>query len=166
VRTPTDVGRLVTKATALLEARARARGVQLAVEAAPGLPLLDLDSDLVTQVVVNLVTNALDAVKDGGKVKVTVEPFPDRDGVALSVTDDGEGIPEESRARVFEPFFTTKHGGTGLGLPLCHRIVNEHGGTMTLESETGRGTTFVALFPSRDVPARRRAMDRGVNPAG
>ncbi len=164
VRTPADLGKLVAKSTALLEARARSRGVRLPVEVAPNLPALELDSDLVIQVVVNLVTNALDAVKDGGCVRVGVEPFPGRDGVALAVSDDGEGIPEKARARIFEPFFTTKHGGTGLGLPLCLRIVEQHGGTITVESEPGRGTTFLVLLPCH-VPAKRRSEGSGVDPA-
>ena len=156
----------MTKATALLDARARSRAVRLSVYVVPDLPSLELDSDLVIQVVVNLVTNALDAVKDGGNVRVVVEPFPARDGVALVVSDDGEGIPEKARARIFEPFFTTKHGGTGLGLPLCLRIVEQHGGTITVESEPGKGTTFVVLFPCRVVPVRKRSEDSGVHPAG
>lgn len=165
VKTPADLGRLVTKATALLDARARSRAVRLSVYAVPDLPSLDLDSDLVMQVVVNLVTNAFDAVKDGGSVRVGVEPFPGRDGVMLVVSDDGEGISEKARARVFEPFFTTKHGGTGLGLPLCLRIVEQHGGTITVESEPGKGTTVLVLFPCRVEPVRKRSEHRGVHPA-
>jgi len=156
VRTPADLGRLVRRATALLEARARSRNVRLSVEVAPEVPSLELDSDLLIQVVVNLVTNALDAVKDGGRVRVAVEPFPGRDGAALAVTDDGEGIPQEVMARLFEPFFTTKRGGTGLGLPLCIRIVEQHGGTISVESEPGKGTTFLVLLPCRDVPVKNR----------
>lgn len=99
-------------------------------------------------------------------MKVEVEPFPSRDGVALVVSDDGEGIPEEARARIFEPFFTTKHGGTGLGLPLCLRIVEKHEGTITVESGPGRGTTFVVLLPCGTEPAGSRSEGGGVHPAG
>lgn len=166
VRTTADPGRLVRKATALLEARARASGVGLEVEASPDVPSLHLDTDLVIQVVVNLVTNALDAVKPGGHVRVSVEPFPGRDGALIAVADDGEGIPEDRRKRLFEPFFTTKHGGTGLGLPLCLRIVQQHGGTITVESETGKGTTFVVLLPRLEEGDGRKSEASGVHPAG
>lgn len=165
VKTRTDVGRLVHRATALLEARARAGGVALSVDVAPDVPPLHLDTDLVIQVVVNLVTNALDAVREGGSVRVSVEPFPGGDGAMIAVADDGEGIPEAKKPRLFEPFFTTKHGGTGLGLPLCLRIVQQHGGTITAESEPGRGATFVVLLPSGAEDGKKKGEGSGVHPA-
>lgn len=165
VRTTTDPGRLVRKATALLEARARALSVELSVAVSPDVPTLHLDTDLVIQVVVNLVTNAIDAVKPGGHVRVSVEPFPGGDGALIAVADDGEGIPEERKGRLFEPFFTTKHGGTGLGLSLCLRIVQQHGGTITVESEPGKGATFVVLLPRHAVPEGRKSGESGLHPA-
>lgn len=163
VRAPADPGRLVRKATALLEPRARSLDVALSVSVESDLPQLDLDSDLIIQVVVNLVTNALDAVIAGGSVLVTVEPLPERDGAAIVVADDGEGIPAKAKGRIFEPFFTTKRGGTGLGLPLCLRIVEQHGGTITVESEPGRGTTFAVLLPSGTGPVTARGEGSGVH---
>ncbi len=166
MRTPTDLGRLVPRATALLDARARESNVTLFVRASSSLPSLELDADLIIQVVVNLVTNALDAVSAGGHVSVFVDPFPENDGVVVAVSDDGPGIPDEQKARIFEPFFTTKHGGTGLGLPLCLRVVERHGGTITVDSGPGRGTSFVVLLPVRQASNERKAGDSGVHPPG
>ncbi|MHB8798371.1 MAG: two-component system sensor histidine kinase NtrB [Thermoanaerobaculia bacterium] len=165
VKTRTDLGRLARRATALFEARAREGGIALDVVVAPDVPSVHLDSDLIIQVVVNLVTNALDAVREGGSVRISVGPFPGRDGAMIAVADDGEGIPESKKARLFEPFFTTKHGGTGLGLPLCLRIVQQHGGTITVESEPGKGTTFVVLLPRGADDGTRKGEGSGVHPA-
>lgn len=166
VRTKADLGRLVLRAATLLEARARAKDVALSVDVAPDLPTLQLDTDLVIQVVVNLVSNALDAVRGGGSVRVSVEAFPERDGAMIAVADDGEGIPEAKKPRLFEPFFTTKRGGTGLGLPLCLRIVQQHGGTITVESEPGMGATFIVLLPKGGDDGKRKDENSGEHPAG
>jgi signal transduction histidine kinase len=83
----------------------------------------------------------------GGEVKVLIAPFPRRDGVVLVVSDSGHGIPPEQIEHVFDPFFTTKEEGTGLGLPICRQIVEQHGGTISIESEPGAGTRVVVLLP-------------------
>ncbi|MEZ4587712.1 MAG: ATP-binding protein [Gemmatimonadales bacterium] len=120
----------------------------------------------------NLVVNASDAMPDGGTITIETanlsvhaeleEQELDRgDWVRLSVVDTGHGIPPEIRARVFEPFFTTKARGegTGLGLATCYGIVDRCGGTVTLETEVGRGTTFHVHLPRADAPAAQPAAD-------
>ena len=99
------------------------------------------------QLLVNLLTNSLQATDRGGRVSVAVAPFPLRDGIILAVSDTGKGIPAEDLERIFDPFFTTKEDGTGLGLAICRQIVEQHGGTITVESEPGKGTRVVALLP-------------------
>jgi signal transduction histidine kinase len=102
------------------------------------------------QVFGNLAKNAVDAMPQGGSLTVSARLADGR--VRITIADTGTGIPEEIRDRVFEPFFTTKEvgKGTGLGLPICQRIVERLGGTLTIETEVGRGTSAIV-----DVPARR-----------
>jgi signal transduction histidine kinase len=115
---------------------------------APGLPPVLADRDQMTQVLVNLLENARDAVAEspsGGTVEV--ETRLDGGEVALTVRDDGPGIPEEVRAKIFVPYFTTKAKGTGLGLAIVHRIVTDHGGSIAVESAPGKGAAFVIRLP-------------------
>ena len=102
------------------------------------------------QVFVNLLTNATDASEPGQKVRVAAERRGDY--VSISVSDHGKGIPENHLPRVFEPFFTTKTvgEGTGLGLSLTYNIVQEHGGSITVSSNAGRGCRFEILLPGAD----------------
>src|SRR5262249_33747244 len=99
------------------------------------------------QVFGNLAKNAVDAMPRGGTLTVAARTIDGR--VRIEVADTGTGIPEEIRDRVFEPFFTTKEvgKGTGLGLPICQRIVERLGGTVTIESESGHGTTVTVDLP-------------------
>jgi two-component system NtrC family sensor kinase len=113
-----------------------------------GLPLLIGVRDQLVQVVFNLVLNAIDATGKGGRIDVTAAADGER--IILTVQDDGAGIPEDVRPRLFRPYFTTKKHGTGLGLFVIRKIVEEHGGAVGVESEPGKGTTFRVELP---VPA-------------
>jgi signal transduction histidine kinase len=109
------------------------------------------DPSQLHQVIVNLVTNAAQAIGDAlGAILVRLGPAADDGHVCLSVADTGCGMSEETKARVFEPFFTTKDvgKGTGLGLSVVHGIVKEHGGSITVDSAPGRGTSFEILLPA------------------
>ena len=106
------------------------------------------DPGQLRQVMWNLCRNAADAACAGGRAgEVTVRAREDSIGVTIEVEDDGPGIPAENLARIFDPFFTTKKRGTGLGLATSHTIVTEHGGTVNVRSEAGRGTRFVVRLP-------------------
>lgn len=146
-RVDVDMARVVRELTSLFAARFRRLGVVLEVEIPESLPLLQLDPSLMAQLIVNLLTNSMQATDRGGQVKVLTAPFPRRDGVVLVVSDSGHGIPPELLERIFDPFFTTKEEGTGLGLAICRQIVEQHGGTISLESEMGQGTRVVVLLP-------------------
>jgi len=109
-----------------------------------------LDARLVRRAVINLVTNAVQAVPHGGRVVVRVldETVPDGSAVRIEVTDNGPGIPDDILARIFEPFFTTKASGTGLGLAVVKHVAEAHHGDLTVSTRTGGGTTFVMRLPS------------------
>jgi signal transduction histidine kinase len=98
------------------------------------------------EALINLVLNAVDAMPQGGSI--TLETRHERDWVLLSVADTGAGIPPDVRRRIFEPFFTTKDSGTGLGLSIVSGIISSYGGTIDVDSELGRGTTFTIRLPA------------------
>ncbi|MBZ0268198.1 HAMP domain-containing protein [bacterium] len=115
-------------------------------------PLVTLaDPQQIRQVVLNLLANAADATiernREGGEIRVRV--FRDRTGVGMVVSDDGAGIDERTRARLFEPHFTTKPTGHGFGLAVCHRVVENHGGSIRVESAPGAGATFTVRLPPK-----------------
>lgn len=114
--------------------------------------IVQADPRQLKQVVWNLLNNAVDAMPSGGLIQmqavVTGTSGADDDGVELRLADTGVGITAENLSRVFDPFFSTKPRGSGLGLALVHRIVEEHGGTIHVESEPGKGTTMIIRFPA------------------
>jgi signal transduction histidine kinase len=137
---------LVDSSLVFVEARARAQGVQITTLLSEDLPPLLGARTPLQQVIVNLATNALDAMPSGGTL--TLRTKIEEAEVILEVTDTGTGIPEEIRSRIFDPFFTTKEAGkgTGLGLSLGYEIVQQHGGTIDVQSEVGKGTTMLVRF--------------------
>jgi PAS domain S-box-containing protein len=149
-RTPVDLNHVVRETLLLAERQITKEGVGFTVALAPGLPAILGDVDTLQQVVLNLVTNARDALATtGGDIRIETcarEGHPDL--VELVVADTGPGIAPEDIARIFDPFFTTKPAGTGLGLSITHGIVREHGGTIDVESAPGKGTRFVLAFPA------------------
>jgi len=151
-RRPTAIKPLVEATLALLRNQLMSLKVDAELEVEPGVPEIEMNSNEITQVFVNLVNNAAQAIAaagrpEGGHIRVTARPW--LDGVAVSIADNGPGIPEELAPRVFEPFFTTKPEGqgTGLGLSICQGIVKEHGGRITLEPGPGTGATFTVELP-------------------
>lgn len=159
-RTDVDLARVVREVTTLFGARLRRQGVTLETEIAETVPTLQLDSGMIVQVLINLLTNAMQATDRGGSINVLVSAFPRRDGVVIAVSDTGRGITPEHLERIFDPFFTTKEEGTGLGLPICKQIIEQHGGTMQIESEVGRGTRVMVVLP--DVRAMQESESDGV----
>lgn len=142
-----DVAPLLTAISGMLEFAARKGGVTLRVEApAPGRLNLLGDRSHLLQVLLNLATNAIEAVNPGGVVTLNARPG-EGSAVVLEVTDDGPGIPPEALARIWEPFFTTKAEGTGLGLAIVRSLVKELGGTIQVERREERGTLFRMTFP-------------------
>ncbi len=124
---------------------ARSQGVELSVDIGPDLPLLRADPAALKQVLLNLVLNALHATQAGGQVRVAAVGAGDR--VVIQVEDDGCGIAQDVLGRVFDSFFTTRAEGSGLGLAVVRKIVQQHGGDIEVSSELGVGTCFALSWP-------------------
>ncbi len=120
------------------------RGIVLETSADESI-LLRADARQFRQVLWNLLGNAADATPKGGRVKVRL--VRQNGHAVLEVADSGEGIAQDDLGRIFDPFFTTKERGTGLGLAIVHRIVEAHGGELSVRSEEGRGSTFRVALP-------------------
>jgi two-component system sensor kinase FixL len=111
------------------------------------VPEISCDPDKLKQVFINIISNGIEAMAEGGII--TVSSRRTRDGIEVRITDEGVGIPESSLAHIFEPFYTTRKRGSGLGLSISYRIVEAHNGEITAVSAPGRGTTFVIRLPDR-----------------
>ena len=161
-RQPTDLPRLLDEAIELTHAvdpnaTRRALVVRDIDARDDGLRALVTDPGLLRQIVVNLLSNALDAVDASGRV--TVAAHADGAGVLITVSDTGHGIPPDDLKRIFEPFYTTKGRGkgTGLGLAICRQLTAALGGTISVESQPGRGSTFFVRLPFSGPPASKTA---------
>jgi signal transduction histidine kinase len=142
---PTPLNAVVQQTLELLQPELDNRGIVLKTRLARHLSVTPLDPTQIQQALVNLIKNAMHAMTRRGSL--TLQTGEGADGVWVSVTDSGTGIPQEQINRIFEPFYTTKKKGTGLGLMIVQRIVRSHGGRMDLESHVGRGTTFRIWLP-------------------
>ncbi len=136
----------------LMRKQAELRSIQLILEVEAELPLVQVVSVELEQVLVNLINNALHAIKQDGEIRI--EALRKLDEVLILVQDNGCGIPAEHLDRIFEPFFTTKPvgQGTGLGLSVCYGMVHSWGGRITAESTLGQGTTFTIRLPINSTP--------------
>jgi two-component system NtrC family sensor kinase len=156
-RLPQSLQPLLESVLALLRNEMMALKVETALFVEPHIPDIEMNPNQIKQVFVNLLNNAAQAIASTGRAgHITVTAKRWLDGVAVSVADDGPGIPDELLPRVFEPFFTTKSEGegTGLGLSICQGIIKEHGGRITLESSVGVGATFTVELLSGSRPQR------------
>jgi signal transduction histidine kinase len=163
---PCDVHQILDRVLLLLAEDPSAKAVRVARAYRPGLPRVTADPKQLGQVFLNLLLNAVQAMPKGGQVTLTTrllkaegagESLPADAAVEVSVADTGRGIPPGQLGEVFTPFFTTKSRGTGLGLAICRRIIEDHGGTIRVESTLGEGTTFRVQLPLRGA-----GPDRGV----
>jgi two-component system, NtrC family, sensor histidine kinase HydH len=143
-RTAVDIARLVRDVVHFLQPQAAASHLALEVETIE-LPPVTADEPKLRQSLVNLVLNGIQATPPGGAVRI-VTGVEDND-VCIFIDDSGPGVPAGVRDRIFEPFFTTKDAGTGLGLPLVHSIVQQHGGSIVLESSSTGGARFHIRLP-------------------
>jgi two-component system nitrogen regulation sensor histidine kinase NtrY len=141
---PVDVNTVVERALDLY--RSRADGVVIETEAADALPPVYADADQLARALGNLIGNALDAMPEGGRLRVRTAAASGT--VTVEVEDSGPGLTEDQKTRLFTPYFTTKKGGTGLGLAIVQGIVSDHGGRIQVRSEPGQGTAFTLVLPA------------------
>jgi signal transduction histidine kinase len=149
----------VEHAVMLARQQVLSQPIRIELERAADLPEVEHDSDQIHQVILNLLLNAVQAIDGPGRVGVVIGS---EDGCArIRVSDTGRGIPEAQIAQIFRPFFTTKGNGTGLGLSLVRRIVDEHQGHISVTSEVGKGSTFEVLLPF-SATAELEAVEQGL----
>jgi len=160
-RSPVDVGELAREVVSLIRREVHNTGIDLELECGEDVPQVFGIRDHLHQVILNLLLNAVQATPERGRVEISVTADPDQpeDAVLLVVEDSGRGIPEEHIERIFDPFFTTKDPdrGTGLGLMISHQIVADHGGTIEVSSQVGKGSTFRVRIPVKGMRAARGA---------
>jgi PAS domain S-box-containing protein len=150
-RAPLDLNAVVQETLLLVAKPAAKEGITLRPRLAPALPPVLGDANQLAQVVLNLVNNAREAIQGAGEIGIETDLEPARPGwVRLRISDTGIGIPEEHQAKIFDPFFTTKPAGTGLGLSVSYGIVKDHGGSLSVQSRVGAGTTFTLSFPGAE----------------
>jgi two-component system NtrC family sensor kinase len=147
---PTNVNEILGEVVALAQGEIQDRNIVLRTEIEPSLPLVRGSHDKLKQVLLNLISNALDAMPGGGELVMLASR--DNGSVHLTVKDTGVGIPRENIDRIFDAFYTTKGkvSGVGLGLSVCYGIVSQHRGSLEVESTVGKGSAFTVKLPTGD----------------
>ena len=150
----TDLRRALAQVLALIQREAERHNIQLFRQFDDRLPACEVDAREVKQLFLNLLKNAIEAMPGGGRLSVTMRLVPkaaseSEDEIRLEIADTGLGMSDSEVRSIFRPFYSTKPKGTGLGLPFCRRVVEEHGGEITVHSQLGAGSTFVVTLPVR-----------------
>jgi signal transduction histidine kinase len=146
---PVNLNAVVGETLLMMQKPLEVDGIRITTSLDQGLAPILGDANTLQQVLLNLVTNAREAMTSGGEIRIDTGPVPERPGwVRLTVADTGPGISPEELSKVFDPFYTTKHAGTGLGLSVSYGIIQDHHGTVDVQSVPGIGTTFVLTFPA------------------
>jgi two-component system NtrC family sensor kinase len=156
-----SIARVLRNSIALLDSQLRKKNIEVKLDLPEDLPEIVFDEHQIQQVLVNLLLNGLEAMSDGGSLRIRGSLGRDqkkrRRHLALHITDTGSGIPPANLSKIFDPFFTTKPEGTGLGLSIVHKILDQHHVAIDVVSAEHRGTTFILSFPLKpagglDVP--------------
>ncbi len=157
-----DIIPVLDKVLGLLESQTSGGSIKVVRKYEKGMPSALVDEDLLSQVFFNLIANALQAMPEGGTLTVATQlkvesrkfkaeeenPLTETNFLEISFADTGCGIPEEKLSKIFNPFFSLREGGTGLGLSIVHKIIESHGGEISVESRVGKGTTFFLRLPA------------------
>lgn len=152
---PTELNDLIEQLGDFFHVQAQSSGVQIRLDPSPSPVTLDIDSNHIKQALLNLMINAVNAMKQSGEsgneLILRVSANPDG-GASIHVIDTGPGISKEDQERIFHPYFTTRASGTGLGLPTARRIADAHGGSLEIHSELGKGSVFSIILPAHQAP--------------
>jgi signal transduction histidine kinase len=154
---PADLAQVLDRSVAMVEREAAAREVTIYKNYSPDIPPFPLDAELMERVFYNLLANAAQATAAGGAI--TVKTRPVAGNAEISVIDRGEGIDPKLMDTIFNPFFTTKPDGVGLGLAICSKIVDRHGGKIAVESERGKGAVFRVYLPMTEALSGSKPKD-------
>jgi len=155
---PVNIQEIIEEVLSFLTKEAEYRSIRVEVDMPGPVPVFESDRGKLQQIFLNLVNNAFQAMKDGGRLLIRIV-MDGEDRVQVSVSDDGCGIPAADLKRIFDPFFSTKtkKGGTGLGLSITYGLVQELGGTLRVDSEMGKGATFAVSFPVKQEKRNTRS---------
>ena len=140
-----EVGQVLDSVISLAAHAIGRKAIRLRKDLPPNPPILECDPEQLKQVLLNLTINAIQAMPDGGEIVLAAQQQGEK--ILIQVRDQGSGISPANLDKTFDPFFTTKENGTGLGLPVAHQIVSQHGGVLSVENNVDKGTTFSVLLP-------------------
>ncbi len=142
---PSSLQELIKNLTTLLKEEASSQGIEIQSDRNSDFPLIEMDEEKLTQAFLNIMKNGMQAMEQGGVLRVETQSFKDR--VEVSFSDSGSGIPPDRMEKIFNYYYTTKEKGVGLGLPIAHRIIEAHGGQLKVESQVGSGTKVTVSLP-------------------
>ena len=148
-----DINALIDKMEVLVSTEARKKNVTLSKRYASDLPQVKVDAEQIKQVLLNILLNAIQAIKGDGEIWIETRlaqvPIEEKNEgfIQVEIRDTGVGIPKENLERIFDPFFSTRPDGSGLGLAISHQIIHEHGGFINVDSQVGKGTSFKVHLP-------------------
>jgi signal transduction histidine kinase len=145
-----DLEEIFDRVLTLLESQLRKTNVKVHTQFADDMPNVLVVSSQIQQVILNLLLNSIEAMRDGGDIFINVGYS--KEGVEVVLTDTGGGVLESERERIFEPFVSTKEDGTGLGLSVSYGIIQAHGGTIELLPESDKGASFRIVIPAGESP--------------
>lgn len=144
----TNINENIDEVSKLTAVTLRKNGINFIKDLDPNLPECWNEPHLIEQVVLNLITNAAEAMKDfEGKKTIELKTYRENDRIAISIKDTGPGIPISSQSKIFDPFYTTKTNSSGIGLSICHRIIKDHGGSLRFNSSLKKGAQFIIELP-------------------
>ena len=143
-----DIHKILDGVLSLVKFKCVVQNIKMVKEYKPELPLIMIDKELIDQVFLNLIDNALWAMPKGGKLIIATRVSNKANFIEIKISDTGCGISKSDRSCIFDPFFTRKDSGTGLGLSIVHRIIEEHKGFINVESEVEKGTSFLIRLPA------------------
>jgi two-component system sensor histidine kinase HydH len=147
---PVDINHLVISCEELLDMKLTEEKIDIVTDLDPAVPLIRADGERLSQALINLMLNAIEASPMEGRIRIRTRFFPDggNSQTRITVEDEGAGVSEKDRHEIFTPFFTTKSKGTGLGLAIIKRIVEAHGGGVEVSSVPPAGASFTIILPS------------------
>jgi two-component system NtrC family sensor kinase len=148
-KTLCNINNLLQESLSFLENQALMHNIELVTQIENDLPSIVIDPSQVQRVFINMIVNAAEAMNGNGRLTMITRRYPEKGCIEIEFSDTGSGIPDENLEKIFDPFFTTKETGhgVGLGLAISYGIIKEHGGTISVESEVGKGTTFRIRLP-------------------